>query len=170
MGREPKERAGLSNDGEAHSTIYRTPNRCPLPHCLWEPPPCYRKTIAGSNIPELRLDRSASRRLMAVESDPATLLERIRIRRPRTSTVGAELHEARTTVFQECATTARSLVRTEEGKPDTTPSTRALDGCCYEQRKTKEIPPGKDTQMVKGQRKRGKETGVHEGVVGKRQE
>ena len=33
-GKEPKERAGLSNDGEAHSTIYRTPNRYHRPHCL----------------------------------------------------------------------------------------------------------------------------------------
>ena len=43
---------------------------------------------------------------MAVESAPATPLGRIRIRRPRTSTVGAELREARTTVFQECTTPA----------------------------------------------------------------
>ena len=66
----------------------------------------YCKTIAGSNIPELRLDRAASRRLMAVESTPTTPLGRIRIRSARTSTVGAELREARSTVFQECATTA----------------------------------------------------------------
>ena len=105
-GKEPKERAGLSNDGEAHSTIYRTPNRYHWPHCLWEPPPCHRKTIAGSNIPELRLDRSASRRLMAVESAPATPLGCIQIRHPRTSTVGSKLREARTMVFQECATPA----------------------------------------------------------------
>ena len=25
-GKGPKERAGLSNDGETHSTVYRTPN------------------------------------------------------------------------------------------------------------------------------------------------
>ena len=105
-GKEPKVRAGLSNDGEAYSTIYRTPNRYHWPHCLWELPPCYRKTIAGSNIPELRLDRSASRRLMAVESAPATPLGRIQIRHPGTSTVGAELREAGTTVFQEFATPA----------------------------------------------------------------
>ena len=104
--KEPKEPAGLSNDGEVHSTIYRTPFRYHWPHCLWELPPCYRKTIAESNIPELRLDRSASRRLMAVESAPATTLGRIQIRRPRTSTVGAELREARTTVFQAWATPA----------------------------------------------------------------
>ena len=139
-GKEPKERAGLSNDGEAHSTVYRTPNRYHRPHCLWNPPTCYHKTIAGSNIPELRLDRTASRRLMAVESAPAKPLGCMRIWCPRTSTVGAELREARTTVFQECATPARSLVRTREGKPDTTPSTRALDGCWYEKGKTKENP------------------------------
>ena len=107
LGKEPKERAGLSNDGEMHSTIYRTPNRYHWPHCLWEPPPCYRKTIAESNIPELRLDRSGSRQLMAVKSAPATPLGCIRIRRPRTSTVGAKLREARSTVFQECATPAQ---------------------------------------------------------------
>ena len=106
LGKEPKERASLSNDGEMHSTIYRTPNRYHWPHSLWKPPPYYRKTIAGSNIPELRLNRAAFRRLMAVESAPATPLGRIRIRRPQTLTVGAELHEARTTVFQECATPA----------------------------------------------------------------
>ena len=38
-GEEPKECAGLSNDGEMHSTVYRTPNRYHRPHCLWEPPP-----------------------------------------------------------------------------------------------------------------------------------
>ena len=38
-GNEPKERAGLSNDGEMHSTIYRTPNRYHRPHCLSKPPP-----------------------------------------------------------------------------------------------------------------------------------
>ena len=102
-GKEPKERAGLSNDGEMYSVVYRTPNRYHRPHYLSKPPTCYRKTIAGSNIPELRLDRSASRRLMAVESASDTLGGRIRTRRPRTSTVGAELREARSTVFQACA-------------------------------------------------------------------
>ena len=33
-GKEPKERAGLSNDGEMHSTIYRTPTRYHWPHYL----------------------------------------------------------------------------------------------------------------------------------------
>ena len=73
----PKERAGLSNDGEMHSTIYRTPTQYHWPHSLWEPPPCYHKTIAGSNIPELRLDRAASHQLMAVESAPTTPLGHI---------------------------------------------------------------------------------------------
>ena len=45
-----------------------------------------------------------------------------------------------------------------------------MDECWYEQRKTKENPPGKNTQMVKGQRKRDEEAGVHEGVAGKRQQ
>ena len=36
---EPKKRTGLSNDGEIHSTVYRTPNRYHQPNCLWEPPP-----------------------------------------------------------------------------------------------------------------------------------
>ena len=58
---EPKERAGLSNDGEMHSTVYQTPNQYFWPHGLWNPPTCYCKTIAESNIPELRLDRAASR-------------------------------------------------------------------------------------------------------------
>ena len=39
LGQEPKERAGLSNDGEMHSTVYRTPTRYHRPHCLWDPPP-----------------------------------------------------------------------------------------------------------------------------------
>ena len=39
LGKGPKERAGLSNNGEMHSTIYRTPNRYHWPHCLSEPPP-----------------------------------------------------------------------------------------------------------------------------------
>ena len=39
LGKEPEERAGLSNDGEMHSTVYRTPNRYHRPHCLWDPPP-----------------------------------------------------------------------------------------------------------------------------------
>ena len=34
-----KERAGLSNDAEMHSTVYRTPNRYHRPHCLSKPPP-----------------------------------------------------------------------------------------------------------------------------------
>ena len=38
-GKEPKERAGLSNDGEMQSTVYRTPNRYHRPHCLSDPPP-----------------------------------------------------------------------------------------------------------------------------------
>ena len=38
-GKEPKERAGLSNIGEMHSDVYRTPNRFHRPHCLSEPPP-----------------------------------------------------------------------------------------------------------------------------------
>ena len=38
-GKEPKERAGLSNDGEMQSTVYRTPNRYYRQHCLWDPPP-----------------------------------------------------------------------------------------------------------------------------------
>ena len=38
-GKEPKECAGLSNDGEMHSTVYRTPNRYHRPHCLRDPPP-----------------------------------------------------------------------------------------------------------------------------------
>ena len=42
-----------------------------------------------------------------------------------------------------------------------------MDGCWYEQRKTKGNPLSKNTQMVKGQRKRDEEAGVHEGVAGK---
>ena len=76
-GKEPKERAGLSNDGEVHSTVYRTPTRYHRPYCLSKSAASYRKTIAGSNIPELRLDRADSRRMMAVESAPATPLGRI---------------------------------------------------------------------------------------------
>ena len=38
-GKEPKERDGLSNDREMHSTIYRTPNRYHRPHCLSNPTP-----------------------------------------------------------------------------------------------------------------------------------
>ena len=38
-GKGPKERAGLSNDGEVQSTVYRTPNRYHRPHCLSNPPP-----------------------------------------------------------------------------------------------------------------------------------
>ena len=33
-GKEPKERAGLSNDGEMQSTIYQTPTRYHRPNCL----------------------------------------------------------------------------------------------------------------------------------------
>ena len=94
LGKEPKERAGLSNDGEMHSTEYRTPNRYHQPYCLSEPPTYYHKTIAGSNIPEVRLDRGASRRLMAVESAPAIPLGCIQSKGPRTLTIGAELREA----------------------------------------------------------------------------
>ena len=38
-GEEPKERASLSNDGEMHSTVYRTPNQYHRPHCVSDPPP-----------------------------------------------------------------------------------------------------------------------------------
>ena len=38
-GKEPKERAGLSNDGEMYSTIYRTPNRYHWPYYLSKSPP-----------------------------------------------------------------------------------------------------------------------------------
>ena len=38
-GKEPKVRAGLSNDGEMHSTVYRTLNRYHRPQCLSNPPP-----------------------------------------------------------------------------------------------------------------------------------
>ena len=86
----------------------RIPDPYPIPPAilLVESTAYYCKTIVGSNIPELRLDRAASRRLMAVESAPVTPLGRIRIRRPRTLTVGAKLREARTMVFQECTTPA----------------------------------------------------------------
>ena len=33
-GKEPKERAGLSNDGEMKSTVYQTPTRYHRPHFL----------------------------------------------------------------------------------------------------------------------------------------
>ena len=65
---------------------------------------------------------------------------------------------------------SHSLVRTREGKPDTMPSTRAVDECWYKQRKTKENPSSTNTQMVKGQRERDKGAGIHKGVTGKRQQ
>ena len=84
----------------------RIPDPYPIPPAtlLIETAACYCKTITGSNIQEHRLDRAGSRRLMAIESAPATTVGRIQIGRPRTSTLGAKLREAQSMVFQECAT------------------------------------------------------------------
>ena len=107
---------------------------------------------------------------MAVEFAPATPLGRIQIRRPRTSTVGAKLREARTTVFQECVTPASKPRPNKRGQTRHHDEYSGLERMLVRARKNKGKPTEQEYSDGKRTKERDEETGIHEGVAEKRQQ